>query len=235
MRQSHAPAGTFSRCKIKEKTFHALTKKVEIRHLSVKYHNFYGLTDYSKPFFRTFPTSSVIFPKWSLNHPHTLQMTQKTSRKCFKTALMRLQKKAFPLLPNHIKREDKQPTSFTNLLSRNNPFDIHRHCNSLPNRPKKSAQTAKKHKKRGFIEETQEQEGSRKADGNRFLSEKDMYAEKQTGKYTIRFTRLPTAVQANRHHLSRHPPAAWYLFGPMVHCAASAIAAQCIGHCSALR
>ena len=112
---------------------------------------------------------------------------------------------------------------------------MHRHCNSQPNRPKKPAQTAQKHKKRGFIEETQEQEGSRKADGNRFLSEKDMYAEKQTGKYTIRFTRLPTAVQANRHHLTRHPPAAWYLFGPMVQCAASAIAAQCIGHCSALR
>ena len=77
--------------------------------------------------------------------------------------------------------------------------------------------------------------GSRKADGNRFLSEKDMYAEKQTGKCTIRFARLPTAVQANRHHQSRHTPAARYLFGPMVHCAASAIAAQCIGHCSALR
>ena len=77
--------------------------------------------------------------------------------------------------------------------------------------------------------------GSRKADGNRFLSEKDMYAEKQTGKYTIRFSRLPTAVQANRHHLSRHPPAAWYLFGPMVQCAASASATHCIGHCSALR
>ena len=82
-------------------------------------------------------------------------MTQKTSRKCFKTALKRLQEKAFPLLPNHIKKENKQPRSFTNLLSRNNPFDIHRHCNSQPNRPKKPAQTAKKHKKRGFIEETQ--------------------------------------------------------------------------------
>lgn len=77
--------------------------------------------------------------------------------------------------------------------------------------------------------------GSRKADGNRFLSEKDMYAEKQTGKYTTRFTRLPTAVQANRHHLTRHPPATRYLFGQTVHCAASASAAQCIGHCSALR
>lgn len=77
--------------------------------------------------------------------------------------------------------------------------------------------------------------GSRKADGNRFLSEKDMYAEKQTGKYTTRLTRLPTAVQTNRHHLSHHPPAARYLFHPMVHSAASAIAAQCIDHCSALR
>lgn len=77
--------------------------------------------------------------------------------------------------------------------------------------------------------------GSRKAEEDRFLSEKDMYAEKQTDKYTTRFGRLPTAVQANRHHLTRHPPATRYLFGPMVQCAASAIAAQCIGHHSALR
>ena len=77
--------------------------------------------------------------------------------------------------------------------------------------------------------------GSRKAEEDRFLSEKDMYAEKQTGKYTIRFSRLPTAVQANRHHQSCYPPATRYLFCQMVHCTASAIAAQCIGHCSALR
>ena len=231
----HTVCGTFSRCKIKEKTFHALTKKVEIRHLSVKYHNFYGLTDYSKPFFRTFPTSSAISLKWSLNHPHTLQMTQETSRKCFKTALKRLREKTFPLLPNHIKKENKQLTSFTNLLSRNNPFNMHRHCNTLPNRPKKPAQTAQKVQKVRFHRRNTEAGGSRKADGNRFLSEKDMYAEKQTGKYTIRFSRLPTAVQANRHHLTRHSPATRYLFGQMVQCAASAIAAQCIGHCSALR
>ncbi len=163
LRQSHAPAGTFSRCKIKEKTFHALTKKVEIRQLSVKYHNFYGLTDYSKPFFCTFPTSSAISPKWLLNHPHTLQMTQETSRKCFKTVPKRLQEKTFPLLPNQIKKENKQPTSFTNLISRNNPFNMHRHCNSQPNRPKKPAQTAKKYKKRGSIEETQKQEAQERS------------------------------------------------------------------------
>lgn len=92
-----------------------------------------------------------------------------------------------------------------------------------------------KAQKARFHRRNAEAGGSRKADGNRFLSEKDMYAEKQTGKYTIRFGRLPTAVQANRHHLTRHPPATRYLFDPMVHCAASAIAAQCIGHCSALR
>lgn len=92
-----------------------------------------------------------------------------------------------------------------------------------------------KAQKARFHRRNTEAGGSRKAEEDRFLSEKDMYAEKQTGKYTIRFTRLPTAVQANRHHLSRHPPAARYLFGPMMHCAASAIAAQCIGHCSALR
>lgn len=92
-----------------------------------------------------------------------------------------------------------------------------------------------KAQKARFHRRNTEAGGSRKADGNRFLSEKDMYAEKQTGKCTIRFSRLPTAVQANRHHLTRHPPATRYLFGPMVHCAASASAAQCIGHCSALR
>ena len=92
-------------------------------------------------------------------------MTQKTSRKCFKTALKRLQEKAFPLLPNHIKKENKQPTSFTNILSRNNLFDIHRHCNSQPNRPKKPAQTVQKNKKRGFIEETQKQEAQERPMG----------------------------------------------------------------------
>lgn len=85
-------------------------------------------------------------------------MTQETSRKCFKTVPKRLQEKTFPLLPNQIKKENNQPTSFTNLISRNNPFDMHRHCKTLPNRPKKPAQTAKKYKKRGFIEETQKQE-----------------------------------------------------------------------------
>lgn len=234
LRQSHAPAGTFSRCKIKEKTFHALTKKVEIRHLSVKYHNFYGFTDYSKPFSCTFPTSSVISSKWSLNHPHTLPMTQDMSRKCFKTALNRLQEKAFPLLPNHIKREDKQPTSFSNPLSRNTPFNMHCHCNPQSQQTGKARSNGQKAQKARFHRRNTGAGGSRKADGNRFLSEKDMYAEKQTGKYTIRFTRLPTAVQANRHHLSRHPPAARYLFGPMMHCAASAIAAQCISHRSAV-
>lgn len=153
-------------------------------------------------------------------------MTQKTSRKCFKTALKRLQEKAFPLLPNHIKKENKQPTSFTNILSRNNLFDIHRHCNSQPDRPKKNQSNGPKEQKARFHRRNTEAGGSRKADGNRFLSEKDMYAEKQTGKYTIRFTRLPTTVQANRHHLKHHPPATWYLFGQMVHCAASAIAAH---------
>ena len=92
-------------------------------------------------------------------------MTQKTSRKCFKTALKRLQEKAFPLLPNHIKKENKQPTSFTNIPSRNNLFDIHRHCNSQPNRPKKPNQTVQKNKKRGFIEETQKQEAQERPMG----------------------------------------------------------------------
>lgn len=99
----------------------------------------------------------------------------------------------------------------------------------------KARPNGQKAQKARFHRRNTEAEGSRKADGNRFLSEKGMYAEEQTGTYTIRFTQLPTAVQANRHHLSRHPPAARYLFGPMVQCAASAIAAQCIGHCSALR
>ena len=99
----------------------------------------------------------------------------------------------------------------------------------------KARPNGQKAQKARFHRRNTEAGGSRKAEEDRFLSEKDMYAEKQTGKYTIRFTRLPTAVQANRHHQSCYPPAARYLFGPMVHCAASAIAAQCIGHCSALR
>lgn len=99
----------------------------------------------------------------------------------------------------------------------------------------KARSNGQKAQKARFHRRNTEARGSRKADGNRFLSEKDMYAEKQTGKYTIRFTRLPTAIQANRHHLTRHPSATRYLFGQMVHCTASASAAQCIGHCSALR
>lgn len=99
----------------------------------------------------------------------------------------------------------------------------------------KARSNGHKAQKARFHRRNTEAGGSRKADGNRFLSEKDMYAEKQTGTYTTRFARLPTAVQANRHHLSRHPPTTRYLFHPMGHCAASTIAAQCIGHCSALR
>ena len=63
------------------------------------------------------------------------------------------------------KRKDKQPTSFSNPLSRNTPFNMHRHCNPQPNRPKKPVQTVKKHKKRGFIEETQEQEAQERPMG----------------------------------------------------------------------
>lgn len=92
-----------------------------------------------------------------------------------------------------------------------------------------------KAQKARFHRRNTEAGGSRKADGNRFLSEKDMYAEKQTGKYTTRFARLPTAFQTNRHHLSRHHPATRYLFGQMAHYAASASATHCIGHCSAVR
>lgn len=99
----------------------------------------------------------------------------------------------------------------------------------------KARSNGQKAQKARFHRRKTEAGGSRKADGNRLLSEKDMYAEKQTGKYATRFTRLPTAVQADRHHLTHHPPAARYLLGQMVQCAASAIATQCIGHCSALR
>lgn len=99
----------------------------------------------------------------------------------------------------------------------------------------KARSNGPKAQKARFHRRNTEAGGSRKADGNRFLSEKDIYAEKQTGKCTIRFSRLPTTVQANRHHLTHHPPATRYLFGQMVHYAAPAIAAQCIGHCSALR
>lgn len=148
---------------------------------------------------------------------------------------MRLQEKAFPLLPNHIKKERQATHKFHQPSF---PKQAIRHTPPLQltaQQTEKARPNGQKAQKARFHRRNTGAGGSRKADGNRFLSEKDMYAEKQTGKYTIRFTRLPTAVQANRHHLSRHTPAAWYLFGPMVQCAASAIAAQCIGHCSALR
>lgn len=147
----------------------------------------------------------------------------------------RLQEKTFPLLPNHIKREDKQPTSFSNPLSRNTPIQHAPPLQLTAQQTEKARPNGQKAQKARFHRRNTEAEGSRKADRNRFLSEKDMYAEKQTGRCTTRQTRLPTAFQANRHHLTRHPPATRYLFGQMVQYAASAIAAQCIGHCSALR
>ena len=162
-------------------------------------------------------------------------MTQETSRKCFKTALKRLQEKAFPLLPNHIKKERQATYKFHQPFFPKQPIQHAPPLQHTAQQTEKARSNGSKAQKARFHRRNTEAGGSRKADGNRFLSEKDMYAEKQTGKYTIRFTRLPTAVQANRHHLTRHPPATRYLFGQMVHYAASAIAVHCIGHCSALR
>lgn len=55
----------------------------------------------------------------------------------------------------------------------------------------KARPNGQKAQKARFHRRNTEAGGSRKAEEDRFLSEKDMYAEKQTGKYAIRFTRLP--------------------------------------------
>ena len=156
-------------------------------------------------------------PKVLQNRPHA------ASRKGFSTPSKPYQKGGQATIKFHQPSFPKQPIRHTPPLQ----LTAQQTEKVRSNGPK--AQKARFHRRNTGAG------GSRKAEEDRFLSEKDMYAEKQTGKYTIRFSRLPTAVQANRHHLSRHTPAARYLFGPMVHCAASAIAAQCIGHCSALR
>lgn len=73
--------------------------------------------------------------------------------------------KGFSTPSKPYQKENEQPTSFSNPLSRNTPFNMHRHCNPQPNRPKKPVQTVKKHKKRGFIEETQEQKAQERPMG----------------------------------------------------------------------
>ena len=158
------------------------------------------------------------------NVPKVLQNRPQTaSRKGFSTPSKPYQKERQATHKFHQPSLPKQPIQHTPPLQ------------LTAQQTEKARSNGPKAQKARFHRRNTEAGGSRKADRNRFLSEKDMYAEKQTGKYTTRFTRLPTAVQANRHHLSRPLPAAWYLFGQMVQCAASAIAAQCIGHCSALR
>lgn len=170
------------------------------------------------------PQPSTYAPNDPGNVPKVLQnRPQSASRKGFPTPSKPYQKGGQATYKFHQPSFPKQPIQ-----------------HALPLQPtaqqtEKARPNGQKAQKARFHRRNTGAGGSRKADGNRFLSEKDMYAEKQTGKCTIRFARLPTAVQGNRHHLSRHTPAARYLFGPMVHCAASAIATQCIGHCSALR
>ena len=158
------------------------------------------------------------------NVPKVLQNRPQTaSRKDFPTPSKPYQKGKQATYKFHQPSFPKQPIRHTPPLQ------------LIAQQTEKARSIGQKAQKARFHRRNTEARGSRKADGNRFLSEKDMYAEKQTGKNTIRFTRLPTAVQANRHHLTRHPPATRYLFGQMVQYAASAIAARCIGHCSALR
>ncbi len=170
------------------------------------------------------PQTSTYAPNDPGNVPKVLQNRPQTaSRKGFST-------------PSKPYQKGRQAT----YKFQQSSFPKHHIQHALPLQPTaqqtgKARPNGQKAQKARFHRRKTEAGGSRKADGNRFLSEKDMYVEKQTGKYTTRFTRLPTAVQANRHHLSRHPPATRYLFHPMGHCAASTIAAQCIGHCSALR
>lgn len=170
------------------------------------------------------PQTSTCTPNGPGNVPKVLQNRPQTaSRKGFPTPSKPYQKGRQATYKFHPHTFPKQP------IQHAPPLQL------TAQQTEEARSNGQKAQKARFHRRNTEAGGSRKADGNRFLSEKNMYAEKQTGKYTTRFTRLPTAVQANRHHLTRHPPAAWYLFGQMVQCAASAIAAQCIGHCSALR
>lgn len=170
------------------------------------------------------PQTSTYAPNDPGNVPKVLQNRPQTASR-----------KGFSIPPKPFQKERQATYKFHPHTFPKQPIQ-----HALPLQPtaqqtEKARSNGQKAQKARFHRRNTEAGGSRKADGNRFLSEKDMYAEKQTGKYTTRFTRLPTAVQANRHHLTRHPPAARYLFGPMGHCAASASATQCIGHCSALR
>lgn len=170
------------------------------------------------------PQPSTCTPNVPGNVPKVLQNRPQTaSRKDFPTPSKPNQKGKQATYKFHQPSFPKQPIRHTPPLQ------------LIAQQTEKARSIGQKAQKARFHRRNSEARGSRKADGNRFLSEKDMYAEKQTGKNTIRFTRLPTTVQANRHHLTRHPPATRYLFGQMVQYAASAIAAQCIGHCSALR
>lgn len=170
------------------------------------------------------PQPSTYTPNDPGNVPKVLQNRPQTaSRKGFPTPSKPYQKEKQATHKFHQPSFPKQPIQHAPPLQH------------TAQQAEKARSNGPKAQKARFHRRNTEAGGSRKADGNRLLSEKDMYAEKQTGKYTIRFSRLPTAVQANRHHLTRHPPAARYLLGPMVHCAASAIAVRCIGHCSALR
>lgn len=170
------------------------------------------------------PQTSTYTPNDPRNVPKVLQNRPQTaSRKGFSTPSKPYQKGGQATYKFHQPSFPKQPIQHAPPLQ------------PTAQQTKKARSNGPKAQKARFHRRNTEAEGSRKADGNRFLSEKDMYAEKQTGKCTIRFSRLPTAVQANRHHLTRHSPATRYLFGQMVHYAASASAAHCIGHCSALR
>lgn len=170
------------------------------------------------------PQPSTYTPDDPGNVPKVLQNRPQTASR-----------KGFPTPSKPYQKERQATYKFDQTSFPKQPIQHAPPLQHTAQQTEKTRSNGPKAQKARFHRRNTEAGGSRKADGNRFLSEKDMYAEKQTGKYTIRFTRPPTAVQANRHHLTRHSPATRYLFGQMVHYAASASAAQCIGHCSALR
>ena len=163
------------------------------------------------------PQPSTYTPNDPGNVPKVLQNRPQTaSRKDFSTPSKPYQKERQATIKFHQPSFPKQPIRHTPPLQ------------LTAQQTEKARSNGQKAQKARFHRRNTEAGGSRKANGNRFLSEKDMYAEKQTSRCTTRFSRLPTAVQANRHHLTRHPPATRYLFGQMVQCAASAIAARCV-------
>lgn len=126
------------------------------------------------------PQPSTCTPNVPGNVPKVLQNRPQTaSRKDFPTPSKPNQKGKQATYKFHQPSFPKQPIQHAPPLQ---------HTAQQTEKARSNGQKAQKAR---FHRRNTEARGSRKADGNRFLSEKDMYAEKQTGKNTIRFTPTP--------------------------------------------